>query len=82
MTTENYSFLEMLRPVNKVCSCPGAHYLLSNKEHLKYGEALLQGFPIGSGVIEGACRHLINDRLDITGARWGLVGAILVFFLE
>ena len=30
------------------------------------------GFPIATGVIEGACRHLINDRLDITGARWGL----------
>ncbi|MBB1466829.1 ISKra4 family transposase, partial [Vibrio sp. SG41-7] len=33
------------------------------------------GFPIASGIIEGACRHLINDRLDITGARWGLDGA-------
>jgi hypothetical protein len=35
----------------------------------------LSGFPIASGVIEGACRHLFNDRLDITGARWGLMGA-------
>jgi hypothetical protein len=33
---------------------------------------LAAGFPIATGVIEGACRHLINDRLDITGARWGL----------
>jgi hypothetical protein len=52
-----------------------ASYLLKNKYNLKYGEALLSGFPIASGVIEGACRHLINDRLDITGARWGLMGA-------
>ena len=31
--------------------------------------------PIATGVIEGACRHLIKDRMDITGARWSLVGA-------
>jgi hypothetical protein len=52
-----------------------ASYLLKNKSRLKYGEALAAGFPIASGVIEGACRHLINDRLDITGARWRLQGA-------
>ncbi len=37
--------------------------------------ALAAGRPIATGVIEGACRHLIGDRLDITGARWGLEGA-------
>jgi len=52
-----------------------ADYLLKNKERLQYGKALESGFPIASGVIEGACRHLINDRLDITGARWSLQGA-------
>jgi hypothetical protein len=52
-----------------------AQYLLKNKERLQYDKALKAGFPIASGVIEGACRHLINDRLDITGARWGLDGA-------
>jgi hypothetical protein len=52
-----------------------ANYLLKNKSRLKYGEALRLGYPIASGVIEGACRHLINDRLDITGARWSLSGA-------
>ena len=35
-----------------------ADYLLKNKERLRYGEALRAGFPIASGVIEGACRHL------------------------
>ena len=52
-----------------------ANYLLKNKSRLKYGVALKAGFPIATGVIEGACRHLINDRLDITGARWSLTGA-------
>ena len=56
-----------------VDSC--AKYLLNNRKRLKYDEVLAAGFPIASGIIEGACRHLINDRLDITGARWGLKGA-------
>jgi hypothetical protein len=52
-----------------------AKYLLKNKMRLQYDVALKEGFTIASGVIEGACRHLINDRLDITGARWSLNGA-------
>jgi len=59
-----------------------ADYLLNNKERLQYGKALKSGFPIASGVIEGACRHLINDRLDITGARWSLQGAEAVLKLR
>ena len=52
-----------------------ASYLIKNKKRLAYDTALAEGLPIASGVIEGACRHLINDRLDITGARWSLDGA-------
>ena len=59
-----------------------ADYLLKNKERLQYGSALKAGFPIASGVIEGACRHLINDRLDITGARWSLKGAEAILKLR
>jgi hypothetical protein len=35
-----------------------------------------------SGVIEGACRHLVKDRMDITGARWGLAGAEAILKLR
>lgn len=49
-----------------------ADYLQNNKPYLKYNKYLRLGYPIASGVIEGACRHLINDRLGITGARWRL----------
>lgn len=42
---------------------------------LHYDAHLIQGLPIATGVIEGACRHLIKDRMDITGARWSLPGA-------
>jgi hypothetical protein len=52
-----------------------ANYVLNKRDHLDYPTALQQGWPIATGVIEGACRHLIKDRMDITGARWGLAGA-------
>lgn len=49
-----------------------ADYLLKYRQYLHYDEYLEKGYPIASGVIEGACRHLVNDRMDITGARWRL----------
>jgi len=52
-----------------------ADYLLNHKDMMRYDVYLAAGMPIGTGVIEGACRHLIKDRMDITGARWGLPGA-------
>ena len=57
-------------------------YLTSKHEFLRYDQALAAGWPIATGVIEGACRHLIGDRLDITGARWGLDGAEAVLTLR
>lgn len=51
-------------------------------EFLGYDRALAAGWPIATGVIEGACRHLIADRLDISGARWGLAGAGTVLKLR
>ncbi|GGL41627.1 ISKra4 family transposase [Planomonospora parontospora] len=57
-------------------------YLRGNAAFLRYDEALVAGWPIATGVIEGACRHLVNDRLDITGARWGLAGAEAVLTLR
>ena len=59
-----------------------AKYLLKNKSRFRYKDALDKGFPIASGVIEGACRHIINDRLDVTGARWSLKGAEAVLRLR
>ena len=52
-----------------------ARYLLKRKSMMGYGDLLASGAPIAPGVIEGACRHLINDRLDLTGARWRLGSA-------
>jgi hypothetical protein len=57
-------------------------YLNARHEYLRYDQALADGWPIATGVIEGACRHLIADRLDIGGARWGLDGAEAVLTLR
>ncbi len=59
-----------------------ANYLLRKRSHLDYATALQLGWPIATGVIEGACRHLVKDRMDITGARWGLKGAEAVLRLR
>jgi len=59
-----------------------ANYLLTYSKYLHYDEYLKQGMPIATGVIEGACRHLIKDRMDITGARWSLSGAEAVLKLR
>ncbi|MBB6415062.1 ISKra4 family transposase [Streptomyces sp. AK010] len=57
-------------------------YLTNHLDQLHYDTALAKGWPIATGAIEGACRHLIADRLDITGARWGLAGAEAVLKLR
>ena len=59
-----------------------ADYLQNHAEYLRYADALSDGLPIATGVIEGTCRHLIKDRMDITGARWGLTGAESVLRLR
>lgn len=56
--------------VEKVCS-----YLFKNRHRMRYHEYLAAGYPIASGVIEGACRHFVKDRLERAGMRWTIVGA-------
>jgi hypothetical protein len=57
-------------------------YLTNQRPYLDYPTALARGWPIATGVIEGACRHLVKDRMDITGARWGLESAEAVLKLR
>ena len=59
-----------------------ATYLHNKKPYLDYPTALTHGWPIATGVIEGACRHIVKDRMDITGARWGLDGAEAILKLR
>ena len=51
------------------------NYLAKNQDKMKYDEYLSAGYPIASGVIEGACRHVVKDRLERTGMTWTIEGA-------
>lgn len=59
-----------------------ADYLLHYSPYLQYNKALAEGVPNATGVIEGTCRHLVEDRMNLTGARWSLTGAEAVFRLS
>jgi hypothetical protein len=59
-----------------------ADYLLHYSPYLRYDKALAAGLPIATGVIEGTCRHLVEDRMNLTGARWSLTGAEAVLRLR
>lgn len=52
-----------------------ADYLLKYAPYLRYDQYLAKGYPIATGIIEGACRYVVKDRMEITGARWSLQGA-------
>jgi hypothetical protein len=59
-----------LKEITTVCN-----YLAKNASRMRYQEYLQAGYPIATGVIEGACRHIIKDRMEQGGMRWTLVGA-------
>ena len=58
------------KKLNQVCN-----YFHRNRERMRYDEYLAAGYPIASGVIEGACRHLVKDRMERAGMRWTIDGA-------
>jgi len=51
------------------------NYLNRNRHRMRYDEYLTAGYPIASGVIEGACRHVVKDRMERSGMRWTIDGA-------
>ena len=71
-----------LAPERRRAVDKAADYLLGHKAFLGYDHALAHGYPIASGVIEGACRHLVNARMNRSGARWSLDGAEAVLRLR
>jgi hypothetical protein len=75
-TTYGYS------PAERAGADECARYLGNKKNYLDYATALAKGWPIATGIIEGACRHIVKDRMDITGARWGLEGAEAILKLR
>jgi hypothetical protein len=61
---------EALKTVKTTCT-----YFENNAHRMRYDEYLKAGYPIATGVIEGACRHVIKDRMEQGGMRWTLEGA-------
>jgi hypothetical protein len=59
-----------------------ARYLENKQDYLDYPAFLKAGWPVASGLIEGAARWLIKDRMEVTGARWSLDGAEAVLRLR
>ncbi|WP_326674291.1 ISKra4 family transposase [Streptomyces sp. NBC_01257] len=80
ITTETDS--RGLRGAKRDAADACVRYLTCHLTQLHYDTALARGWPIATGAIEGACRHLIGDRLEITGARWGLTGAEAILKLR
>lgn len=56
--------------LSKLCA-----FLENNRGRMRYDEYLAKGYPIASGVIEGACRHLVKDRMERAGMHWTRLGA-------
>jgi hypothetical protein len=57
-------------------------YFAVRSDYMKYDEYLAAGYPIGSGVVEGACRHLVKDRMEQAGMRWRIAGAQAILSLR
>ena len=75
-TTYSYSPAERAAPTN-------ARTTFEHKQdYLDYPAFLAAGWPVASGLIEGAARWIVKDRLELTGARWGLDGAEAVLKLR
>jgi hypothetical protein len=58
------------KTIDRICD-----YLQANENRMRYDQYLAAGFPIASGVLEGACRHYIKDRMERSGMRWTMEGA-------
>jgi hypothetical protein len=59
-----------------------AGYYQRNRPYMHYDEYLARGWPIGTGVVEGACGHLVKDRMEQSGMRWRKAGAQAVLDLR
>jgi len=58
------------------------NYFENNAERMHYNKYLEKGYPIASGVIEGACRSVVKDRMERSGMRWTIKGANAVLALR
>ena len=65
----------LLRPNQREALTDIVRYFRNNADRMHYDQYLQAGYPIASGVIEGACRHVVCDRMERSGMRWVIAGA-------
>ena len=70
MATKRSLPAEKRKKLAQICN-----YFNRNRHRMRYDEYLSAGYPIASGVIEGACRHVVKDRMERSGMRWTIDGA-------
>jgi hypothetical protein len=57
-------------------------YFTAHADRMLYDAYLVPGLPLATDVIEGACRHLVEHRLERTGMRWSASGAQAMLSLK
>jgi hypothetical protein len=91
LRSESAEVIADLRHLAHAASCPRrartvltkvAAYLERNAPYMDYAAYLARGWPIATGVIEGACRHLVKDRCELSGMRWTIAGAEALLHLR
>jgi hypothetical protein len=70
LATEQKLSAAKKRSLARIC-----RYLHKNRQRMRYDDYLAKGYPIASGVIEGACRHVVKDRMERAGMHWTIPGA-------
>jgi hypothetical protein len=70
LATEQKLSVAKRKVLRRIC-----RYLHKNRRRMRYDEYLAKGYPIASGVIEGACRHVVKDRMERAGMHWTVAGA-------
>lgn len=71
-----------LKGANRQRLRKACNFLKANAHRMRYDEYLKAGYPIATGVIEGACRHVIKDRMERAGMRWQVPGAQAILQLR
>lgn len=57
-------------------------YLRTHRHMMRYAEYQEAGLPIGSGVVEAACKTLVTQRMKNSGMRWGNDGGQAILNLR
>ena len=57
-------------------------YYQRNQPYMHYDRYFARGWPISTGVVEGACGHLVKDRMERSGMRWTKLGAQAILELR